>query len=85
MRAERVALIPRCAERESAWLPADEECWSAYLTDDEPPEIAFYRARCVSGSSARTEIVDDRVVLPGRRAASLVWDVHHKEPLYVAV
>jgi hypothetical protein len=35
VRAEGVALIPRCAECESSWLPADEDRWSAYLTDDE--------------------------------------------------
>jgi hypothetical protein len=23
-------------------VPADEERWSAYLTDEEPPEIVFY-------------------------------------------
>jgi GTP cyclohydrolase I len=35
MPVEGVALIPRCAECEAHWLPADEEHWSAYLTDDE--------------------------------------------------
>jgi hypothetical protein len=24
----------------------DEERWSAYLTDDEPPEIVFYCPEC---------------------------------------
>jgi hypothetical protein len=46
MSAEQVALILRCAECEAAWLPADETRWSAYLTDDEPPELAFYCPRC---------------------------------------
>jgi len=41
-----VALIPECAECQAAWLPADEERWSAYLTDDEPPELAFYCPPC---------------------------------------
>jgi hypothetical protein len=36
MSAESVALIPECGECESRWLPADEDRWSAYLTDDEP-------------------------------------------------
>jgi len=31
MPLESVALIPRCAECEAAWLPADEERWRAYL------------------------------------------------------
>jgi hypothetical protein len=35
-------LIAQCAERVAVWLPADEDCWSAYLTDDEPPEVVFY-------------------------------------------
>lgn len=44
-RGESVALIPRCAEREASWLPADER-WRAYLTEDEPTELAFYRPEC---------------------------------------
>jgi hypothetical protein len=40
--AERVALIPECAERRSIWLPADEDRWATYVTGDEPPELAFY-------------------------------------------
>ena len=31
---------------EAVWLPADEERWRAYLTDDEPPELAFYCPEC---------------------------------------
>jgi hypothetical protein len=27
-------------------LPADEECWAAYLNDEEPPEVAFYCPAC---------------------------------------
>jgi hypothetical protein len=30
-----VALIPKCAECEGVWLPADEEPWLAYLTEAE--------------------------------------------------
>jgi hypothetical protein len=41
MPVERVALIVHCAECDALWLPADEERWSAYLTDDEPPELVF--------------------------------------------
>jgi hypothetical protein len=41
MRTESVALVPSCAECESAWLPADKERWQAWLTCDEPPELAF--------------------------------------------
>jgi hypothetical protein len=39
--ARSVALIPRCAEY-AVWLQADEEPWEADLTDDEPPELAFF-------------------------------------------
>jgi hypothetical protein len=44
--AESVALIPECAECDSRWLPADEGRWSAYLIDDESPELAFYCPDC---------------------------------------
>jgi hypothetical protein len=27
-------------------MPVDAERWSAYLTDDEPPELAFYCSEC---------------------------------------
>jgi hypothetical protein len=43
-----IALIPHCVECDSVWLPADDERWSAYLTDDEPPELAFYCPECVA-------------------------------------
>jgi hypothetical protein len=46
MPLEKVALIPKCAECQAVWLPADEERWRAYLTDDEPPELAFYCPEC---------------------------------------
>ena len=46
MPVEGVALIPRCAECEAAWLPADRGRWQAWLTDDEPPELAFYCPDC---------------------------------------
>jgi hypothetical protein len=46
VRAEGVALIPECAECERPWLPADEKRWRAYLTDDEPPEVAFFCPDC---------------------------------------
>jgi hypothetical protein len=49
--AEQVALIPECAECDARWLPADEDGWSAYLTDDEPPELVFYCPYAPSGSS----------------------------------
>ena len=28
------------------WLPTDEDRWEAHLTDDEPPELAFYCPDC---------------------------------------
>lgn len=39
---ESVAFILQCAECDDVWLPADEEHWRAYVTDDEPPQLAFY-------------------------------------------
>src|SRR6266516_108065 len=44
--AEQVALIPQCVECGVVWLPADSTRWEAYLTDDEPPELAFYCPDC---------------------------------------
>jgi len=44
--AESIALIPQCAECGEVWLPADSERWAAHLTDDEPPELAFYCPSC---------------------------------------
>jgi hypothetical protein len=37
--------IPQCDECEAAWLPVDEERWSAYLTDDDD-EVVFYCPDC---------------------------------------
>ena len=60
MPVERVALIPRCAECEAAWLPADEERWRAYLGGDdldEPAEVVFYCPDCADeqfGNSGST-------------------------------
>jgi hypothetical protein len=44
--AKSVALIPACVECGALWLPADQERWQAWLTDDEPPELAFYCPSC---------------------------------------
>ena len=44
MSAEQVALIPRCAECGGAWLPDDEERWSAYFDTDD--ELVFYCPDC---------------------------------------
>jgi hypothetical protein len=41
-----VATIPRCAECDARWLPVDEDRWQAWLTYDEPPEVAFYCPKC---------------------------------------
>jgi hypothetical protein len=43
---ESVAVIPRCAECGALWLPADADRWQAWLTRDEPPELAFYCPAC---------------------------------------
>jgi hypothetical protein len=47
--AEQVVPIPRCAECEAVWLPADEDRWRAYLGGDEldkSPEVVFYCPDC---------------------------------------
>jgi hypothetical protein len=31
---------------DARWLPADEDRWAAYMTDDERPELAFYCPDC---------------------------------------
>jgi hypothetical protein len=46
VKAERFALIPECAECEARWLPDNAQRWSAYLTDDEPPDVVFYCPTC---------------------------------------
>jgi hypothetical protein len=46
MTAEKVALIPQCAECREFWLPADEDRRRAYLdTEDEPSSIALNAAQ----------------------------------------
>lgn len=69
MSAENVALIPECAECGAAWLPADEDRWEAFLTDDEPPELAFFcrpalliTADASDGSSVRRAATYSRVI-----------------------
>jgi hypothetical protein len=37
---------PAVATLRPRWLPADQERWRAHLTDDEPPEVAFYCPEC---------------------------------------
>lgn len=46
VKVEGVALIPTCGECETRSLPADQERWRAYLTDDEPPELALFCPSC---------------------------------------
>lgn len=46
MNVESAVLTPECVECGARWLPADEEHWLAWLTCDEPPEIAFYCPDC---------------------------------------
>jgi hypothetical protein len=41
-----VALIPECAECGRHWWPLETERWKAYLTCDEPPDLAFYCPEC---------------------------------------
>jgi predicted RNA-binding Zn-ribbon protein involved in translation (DUF1610 family) len=49
MHIEGVAIIPRCAECEAHWLPADDDRWHAHLGGDdleEPAEVVFYCPDC---------------------------------------
>jgi hypothetical protein len=49
MATENVVLTPECVECGRVWRPSDPEHWEAYLaylTDDEPPELAFYCPEC---------------------------------------
>ena len=50
--AQQVALIPSCIECAARWLPADEDRWSAYLTDDEPWRSCSTVRSALSGSPA---------------------------------
>jgi hypothetical protein len=59
---ESIALLPQCAECGKVWLPADSEHWEADLTDDEPPEVAFY---CPSARSASLAATEAEGALPG--------------------
>ena len=34
------------AESLASWLPADDDRWEAYLTNDEPAEVVFYCPSC---------------------------------------
>jgi hypothetical protein len=38
-----------------SWLGADSERWRAFLTDDEPSELAFFCPDCAELSSATSE------------------------------
>ena len=46
MSTKSVAFILQGAECDVVWLPADEDRWRAYLTDDEPAEVAIYWPEC---------------------------------------
>jgi hypothetical protein len=42
----RQTLIPRGAECGAIWLAVDNKHWQAWLTDDEPSELAFFCPEC---------------------------------------
>jgi hypothetical protein len=46
VRVEPVALIPNASSARPAGYRPTAKHWSAYLTDDEPPELAFYCPDC---------------------------------------
>jgi hypothetical protein len=43
---EATARAAKAASVATFWLPAAGERWEAYVTDDEPPELAFYCPEC---------------------------------------
>ena len=73
MRAEGIALIPRCAECQTHWLPGDDERWAAYLTDDEPPEVIFTVLTALSESSATTSGFAHHSSIASLNRASPLW------------
>jgi hypothetical protein len=49
MAAENAVLTPECVECQRVWQPSDHEHWEAYpayVSDDEPPEVAFFCPDC---------------------------------------
>jgi hypothetical protein len=49
-------------------LPVDEERWPAYLTDDEPPELAFYCPECAERVRRRLSTRGAEADLKGERS-----------------
>ena len=43
---EQLVQIPCCVECGLVWWPEVEDRFAAHLTDDEPPELAFYCSKC---------------------------------------
>jgi hypothetical protein len=46
VRPDQLVQIPCCVECGLVWWPDVEERFSALLTDDEPPELAFCCSEC---------------------------------------
>jgi len=46
--AAQPAEIPCCVECGLVWWPDLADRFAAYLTDDEPPELAFYCSECAA-------------------------------------
>jgi hypothetical protein len=44
--AEQLAQIPICVECGLVWWPDTEDRFTAWWTDDESPELAFYCSEC---------------------------------------
>jgi hypothetical protein len=59
MTAERIALIPQCAECGEAWLPANENRWRAYLDTDgvQLPVLSVLRIFIACRSSPRVPLM----------------------------
>jgi hypothetical protein len=48
MGLQGVAIIPTCEECGAAWLPTDDEPWSAYHADNKRPQVVFYCPECAA-------------------------------------
>jgi RNase P subunit RPR2 len=47
----KVAVIPRCAECNQVWLPADEDRWQAHF--DSEDDLVFYCRECAEREFGR--------------------------------
>jgi hypothetical protein len=84
--AKSVALIPRCAECEAVWLPADAERWRAYLGGDESRRAGRGRLLLLGLRRARVRrILDLWRTPPADRPVLLVLRTARRAPQSTAL